>query len=48
MQEEKLVEKQTKTENTVKLSRALRLLIFVGFVCLSIVMSGDNGVVSSS
>ena len=48
MQEEKLVEKQTKSENTVKLSRALRLLIFVGFVCLSIVMSGDNGVVSSS
>ena len=48
MQEEKLVEKQTKSENKVQLSRALRLLIFVGFVCLSIVMSGDNGVVSSS
>ena len=46
--EEKLIDKTPKTENTIKLSRALRLLIFLGFVCLSIVMSGDNGVVSSS
>ena len=48
MKEEKLVDKSPKTENTIKLSHALRLLIFLGFVCLSIVMSGDNGVVSSS
>ena len=46
--EEKLLDKTPKTENTIKISRALRLLIFLGFVCLSIIMSGDNGVVSSS
>ena len=34
--EEKLLDKTPKTENTIKLSRALRLLIFLGFVCLSI------------
>jgi len=32
----------------VELSRIMRLIIFVTFVALSIVMSGDNGVLSSS
>lgn len=47
-QGDNLIEKTQKAEEKVSLSRALRLLIFVGFVALSIVMSGDNGVVSSS
>lgn len=44
--EETLVEK--KKGPTVELSRTLRIAIFLTFVGLSIVMSGDNGVVSSS
>ena len=39
--------KEEAKEN-IQLSRIMRLLIFVGFTCLSIIMSGDNGVLSSS
>ena len=41
--EEKLIVKPHE-----QLSRAARFLIFVIFIALSIVMSGDNGVLSSS
>ena len=51
MQEEKksepLVDQKDEVEK-VQLSRVLRFIIFLTFVCLSIVMSGDNGVLSSS
>ena len=45
-----LVEKPEENEDVerVQLSRLMCLIIFVTFVALSIVMSGDNGVLSSS
>ena len=43
-----LVENQEEKVEHVQLSRIMRLIIFVTFVSLSIVMSGDNGVLSSS
>ena len=44
---EPLVDQKDDIEK-VQLSRVLRFIIFLTFVCLSIVMSGDNGVLSSS
>ena len=44
---EPLVDQKDDVEK-VQLSRVLRFIIFLTFVCLSIVMSGDNGVLSSS
>jgi len=44
MKEEKLIEQKPHEQ----LSRAARLFIFIIFIALSIVMSGDNGVLSSS
>ena len=44
---EPLVDQKDEVEK-VQLSRVLRFIIFLTFVCLSIVMSGDNGVLSSS
>ena len=45
--DEQLVE-ENKPENPEQLSRINRFLIFLIFIALSIVMSGDNGVLSSS